>query len=44
MEINTNAKLTLTALNRARRDVKNGTLDSYFPELWENLPGTKDYH
>jgi polar amino acid transport system substrate-binding protein len=44
MEMNKKAKLTLTSLNRARIGVKNGELDSYFPELWENLPGGKDQY
>jgi len=42
MEMSKNAELTLTSLNRARIGVKNGKLDSYFPELWENLPENED--
>jgi polar amino acid transport system substrate-binding protein len=41
MEMNANAELTLSSLNRVRQSVKNGTLDVYFPELWENIPGEK---
>jgi len=44
MEMNKNVELTLSSLNRARRGIKNGKLDGYFPELWENLPGTKDQY
>jgi len=44
MEMSANSELTLTSLNRARIAVKNGTLDSYFPELWENLPGEKNQY
>lgn len=44
MEMGKNAELTLTSLNRVRFGVKNGKLDSYFPELWENLPGIKDQY
>lgn len=44
MEMGKNAKLTLTSLNRVRVGVKNGTLDAYFPELWENLPGFKEQY
>lgn len=43
-EINKDAELTLTSLNRTRKGIKDGTFDVYFPELWENLPGEKsDY-
>jgi polar amino acid transport system substrate-binding protein len=31
-------------MNRARIGIKNNKLDSYFPELWENLPGKKNQH
>ncbi len=41
MEMSKNVELTLSSLNRARRDIKNEKLDGYFPELWENLPGKK---
>jgi polar amino acid transport system substrate-binding protein len=37
-EINKHPELTISSLNRARKGVKNGELDVYFPELWENLP------
>lgn len=40
-EVNKNNELILTSLNRARLGIKNGTLDGYFPELWENLPGDR---
>ena len=36
--------LTLTSLKRTRLGVKNGTLDGYFPELWENLPKSKAHY
>ena len=38
MEMNKNFELTLTSMNRARMGVKMGSLDTYFPELWENMP------
>jgi len=41
MEMNKKIELNLSSVNRVRRDLKNGQLDSYFPELWENLPGEK---
>ncbi|PKG80747.1 hypothetical protein CXF85_21785 [Colwellia sp. 75C3] len=44
MEMSKNSELTLTSLNRARIGIKNGKFDSYFPELWEHLPGEKDQY
>jgi polar amino acid transport system substrate-binding protein len=44
MEMNKNTELILSSVNRARLGIKNGRLDSYFPELWENLPGEKDQY
>ena len=41
MEMNKNVELNLSSVNRVRRDLKNGQLDGYFPELWENLAGEK---
>lgn len=41
MEMNKDVKLNLSSVNRVRRGIKNGQLDGYFPELWENLPGEK---
>jgi len=41
MEMNKNVELNLSSVNRVRRGVKNGQLDGYFPELWENLPGER---
>ena len=41
MEMSKNTQLTLSSLNRARIGIKNGKLDGYFPELWENLPGKR---
>lgn len=41
LEMNENAELALSSLNRIRKGVKEGTLDVYFPELWENLPKEK---
>jgi polar amino acid transport system substrate-binding protein len=44
LEINKNTEITLSSLNRARRGIKNGTLDGYFPELWENLSGKREQY
>lgn len=44
LEIRKNSELTISSLNRARRGIKNGRLDAYFPELWENLPGKRDQY
>jgi polar amino acid transport system substrate-binding protein len=41
MEMSKSSKLTLSSMNRARIGIKDRTLDVYFPELWENLPGKK---
>ncbi len=43
-EMNIKTELILSSMNRARLGVKNGKLDSYFPELWEHLPGRKDQY
>jgi polar amino acid transport system substrate-binding protein len=43
-EMNKSAELTLSSMNRARKGIENGTLDAYFPELWENLPGEKEQY
>lgn len=43
-EIKKDPTLTLSSLNRARMGIKNGRLDGYFPELWENLPENKDQY
>jgi len=44
MAMNRNVELSLSSVNRVRRDLKNGQLDGYFPELWENLPGEKSQY
>jgi len=44
MELNKQSQLKILSLNRARIGIKNRTLDGYFPELWENLPGKKDQY
>lgn len=44
MEMSKNSELTLSSMNRVRNGIKNGKLDAYFPELWENLPGEKDQY
>lgn len=44
LEINKNTEITLSSINRARRGIKNGMLDGYFPELWENLPGKREQY
>lgn len=44
MEMNKKTELILSSMNRARLGVKNGKLDGYFPELWEQLPGEKDQY
>ena len=44
LEMRKNSELTISSLNRTRAGVKNGTLDGYFPELWEHLPGAKEQY
>jgi polar amino acid transport system substrate-binding protein len=44
MEMSKHTELTISSLNRTRIGVKNGTLDGYFPELWEHLPDAKDQY
>jgi len=43
MEMSKNSELTLSSMNRVRKGIKDGKLDAYFPELWENLPGEKSH-
>jgi polar amino acid transport system substrate-binding protein len=43
-EMNKGSTLTLSSMNRARNGITNGTLDAYFPELWENLPEEKQQY
>lgn len=43
-EMKQNSDLTLSSINRARKGIKDGTLDGYFPELWENLSGEKSQY
>jgi polar amino acid transport system substrate-binding protein len=43
-EMSKESELTITSLNRARIGIKKGTLDGYFPELWENLPEEKEHY
>lgn len=40
-EMSTDAELTISSMNRARKGIQDGSSDVYFPELWENLPGEK---
>jgi polar amino acid transport system substrate-binding protein len=44
MEMNKKVELNLSSVKRVRRDLKNGQLDGYFPELWENLAGEKSQY
>ncbi len=44
MEMSRTSQLSLLSLNRARQGIKDGKLDVYFPELWENLPETKQQY
>lgn len=44
MEMDKSSKLSIEPLNRVRKGVADGTLDAYFPELWENLPGEKNQY
>jgi polar amino acid transport system substrate-binding protein len=44
MEMDKKNELKLSSVNRVRRDLKNGQLDGYFPELWENLAGEKSQY
>jgi polar amino acid transport system substrate-binding protein len=43
-EIGKDAELSINALNRTRKGIQDGSLDVYFPELWENLPGNKSQY
>jgi polar amino acid transport system substrate-binding protein len=43
-EIGKETQLTFASMNRARKGITDGTLDVYFPELWENLPMEKEHY
>lgn len=43
-EMSETAILSLSSMNRVRQGIKNGRLDAYFPELWENLPADKSQY
>jgi polar amino acid transport system substrate-binding protein len=43
-EMNKSVNLSLSSLKRVRKGVFEGKLDTYFPELWENLPGEKNQY
>lgn len=40
-ELNQEMKLSLSSIKRARLGITTNQLDAYFPELWENLPGSR---
>ena len=43
-KIDTSYTLVTEPIHRIRKSLKDGHVDTYFPELWENLPGEKsDY-